>query len=268
MIYKQVALLIPCYNNKVGLFQSLTSIDEKNLIITVYIVNDGSDFDLKLADFIDFNFKFEIINNIKNLGIEESLRIGVAKINNDNFEFFSRLDCGDTQCINRIYKQVLYLNNHPDVAIVGSYAKAVDPKTTEVVFELRNPTEPKDIKHRLLATCCLCHPTITARTKNVISVGNYRKKYQCAEDYDLYLRLSKKYKLANLPEFLVRYEFAQDESYISIGRRPEQLKSRLKLQVTNFNLFSIFSYYGIGKSIILNIVPYKYIIKFKKKVFS
>lgn len=265
---KNIALLIPCYNNRDGLFKSLLSIDEDFLNPTVYVINDGSDFLLNDKDFSSYQFDVVLTNNAINLGIEHSLKLGVERISDDGFEYFARLDCGDTQVKNRLYKQLNYLKDNPSVAVVGSYANAVDPVTSEVVFELRNPIEYEAIQRRLLSTCCLCHPTIAARVKCVIDVGNYRKKYQCAEDYDLYLRIAQAHEITNIPEFLVNYEFAQNESFISIGRRPEQLKSRLKLQLSYFDVFSIASYYGVIKSVLLMIIPYKYIVTLKERVLS
>lgn len=263
-----IALLIPCFNNLEGLHKSLASIHEEDVCVVVYVINDGSDFRLEPEDFYLYGFSVVVIENKVNLGIEASLRLGVEQIDNDGFEFFSRLDCGDTQYKNRISIQVSFLRGNLDHAIVGSYANAIDPSSNKVVFKLKNPLASEAVASRLLGTCCLCHPTITARTKFIMDVGNYRSKYICAEDYDLYLRVIQKYKIANYPDFLVNYEFSYSESSISSGRRPEQLRSRLRLQIGYFNIFSKHSYFGVLKTGALLVLPYKVIVSFKKLLWS
>ena len=153
-----IALLIPCFNNLEGLHKSLASIHEEDVCVVVYVINDGSDFRLEPEDFYLYGFSVVVIENKVNLGIEASLRLGVEQIDNDGFEFFSRLDCGDTQYKNRISIQVSFLRGNLDHAIVGSYANAIDPSSNKVVFKLKNPLASEAVASRLLGTCCLCHP--------------------------------------------------------------------------------------------------------------
>lgn len=46
------------------------------------------------------------------------------------------------------------------------------------------------------------------RRKEVLSLGGYRTEFKNAEDYDLWLRVSKNYEIANIPIPLIRYRFS------------------------------------------------------------
>lgn len=53
--------------------------------------------------------------------------------------------------------------------------------------------------------CPLYHPAVMYRRKLVTDLGGYRDAHSSAEDYDLWLRLALRSKLANLPEKLITY---------------------------------------------------------------
>src|ERR1041385_5770609 len=53
------------------------------------------------------------------------------------------------------------------------------------------------------------------RTRAVRAVGGYRPEYDTAEDLDLFLRLAERWRLANLPDVILRYRLHPG----SIGHR-------------------------------------------------
>jgi len=54
----------------------------------------------------------------------------------------------------------------------------------------------------------------------VIAVGGYRQAFDSAEDYDLWVRLSERYPLANMPDVLVDYRWHGDNT--TVRRRRKQ----------------------------------------------
>jgi hypothetical protein len=51
----------------------------------------------------------------------------------------------------------------------------------------------------------LAHPAVMMRRDAVLAVGGYREAYRHAEDYDLWLRMAERYRMANLPDRLLLY---------------------------------------------------------------
>ena len=69
------------------------------------------------------------------------------------------------------------------------------------------PLEHVEIVQRLMNNdgIAIAHPTAMIRREAMINVGLYDSSYACAQDLDLWLRLSEVGRLANLAEPLLRY---------------------------------------------------------------
>lgn len=83
--------------------------------------------------------------------------------------------------------------------------------------------------------------------------GIYREDVPGAEDYELFMRLSRRYELAVLPEVLTYCEYSL--SGISIARRRQQQRERLKVQLRYFNPQTPYSFLGIARTLVSMITP-------------
>jgi hypothetical protein len=66
------------------------------------------------------------------------------------------------------------------------------------------PLAHEDVVNTFLHHNPVGHPTVLFRRAAILEVGNYDPA-MAWEDYDLWLRLAQRYRLANLPEYLVNY---------------------------------------------------------------
>jgi hypothetical protein len=64
---------------------------------------------------------------------------------------------------------------------------------------------------------------VMLRAAALADVGGYRPAYRSAEDYDLWLRLSERYELANLPDPLLYYRVYPDQ--VSVRQLDQQILS-------------------------------------------
>lgn len=133
------------------------------------------------------------IPRTRNLGIELARGEYLANVDSDDYSFPQRLA-----------RQVAYLDAHPGVAAVGSWALTMDASGTRSRGPLLRPTRPRAIRGRILFASCFKNPTMMARTEVLREFG-FRDQFVICSDIDLWSRISDKYPLANLPEFLVRY---------------------------------------------------------------
>jgi hypothetical protein len=67
------------------------------------------------------------------------------------------------------------------------------------------PTSWVELESWLARGCFLAHPTVVFRKSDFLAVGGYKKKNDGAEDYDLWLRLSRVGRIANLGRVVTRY---------------------------------------------------------------
>lgn len=191
------------------------------------IVNDDSqDASEKIIQsFSDNRIKF--IKNPKNLGLTRSLNkaLKLAKA-----EYIARMDADDIAEPDRFAKQVEFLDKNQKVGLVGSWVEFINSqgKTTGI---RKFPTSNFEIRKALTSYLPFRHPTLMIR-KNVLNdIGFYDENFRFAQDYELVLRISAKYKLANLPEVLLKYRNWPAGS-ISLVKQKQQeffaLKARFK----------------------------------------
>jgi hypothetical protein len=64
---------------------------------------------------------------------------------------------------------------------------------------------PEQVKKRLEKCNQFAHGSVMFRRRSVETVGAYREEFRVAQDYDLWLRISERFDVANIPEFLYRW---------------------------------------------------------------
>lgn len=92
--------------------------------------------------------------------------------------------------------------------ILGTYFWSMDERMKNVIWDNRDiPTSPDDIMIALKERCCLGHPTIMMRRRVVEAIGGYAEgeDFKAVEDYDLWMRASRHFKIANLPQYLLKH---------------------------------------------------------------
>ncbi|MDF5718620.1 MAG: glycosyltransferase [Rhizonema sp. NSF051] len=119
-------------------------------------------------------------------------------------ELCARIDADDVNLPERLEKQVAFMTGHPNVAVVGSQMYFMNELGVirEQLYTV--PLHHDDIVHAMLSYNSIPHPSVLFRRSAVLEVGNYQE-IPNVEDYDLWLRIALRYKLANLEIPLVRY---------------------------------------------------------------
>jgi glycosyltransferase involved in cell wall biosynthesis len=121
-------------------------------------------------------------------------------------QLIARLDADDRAHPLRLQRQAEYLDCHPDVGLVGTWANQVDEQGA-VMRALKPPTNPQTLKTLLNRTNPFVHSSVMLRTAKLQKVGFYRRAFEGAEDYDLWIRMSENATVVNLPEYLVDYRW-------------------------------------------------------------
>ncbi len=119
-------------------------------------------------------------------------------------ELLAHCDHDDVWLPTRLERCVSYLDAHPDVAAVGTGATVVDAEDRPLGV-IAHPCEPDEMARRLPDANAICHSSVLTRAAALRAVGGHREAFRHASDYDLWLRLSERFRLANLPDRLVRY---------------------------------------------------------------
>lgn len=205
----QVSLLIPIHGDSPFLGATLQSVSESTLkrFDLIIVLDRCSNPDLKLHLHKIPNSVSVKIYTSTEPGIVAALNLGLSKIST---KYVARLDADDEIFPERLIKQLLFLESHPEVVCVGSQLALINEKSENIGFT-RYPTSHEDIKKRMIYQNCLAHPSVMFQREMVAKVGNYRKFLEGAEDYDLWMRLMKVGALSNIDEKLTRYRVSDHQ---------------------------------------------------------
>ena len=186
---------------------------------------------------------------------------GLRFILDNGFRYVGRLDAGDTVAVDRFEKQLAFMESNPDHAVVSSFVDFVD-SSRNLLFRFRAPSDHERIQRRMHVNTCVMHGGSMLRASALRESGIYREDVPNAEDYELFLRLGKQYKLAVIPEVLTWCEYSPQGISLQ-GRRIQQIQ-RLKLQLRYFDPLSPFSFYGIARTLIGMATPQQVVLRFKQ----
>ena len=114
----------------------------------------------------------------------------------------ARLDADDRALPERLARQRAFLDAHPDVGLLGTGAREVDEAGREVAV-IRPPADDAEIRRALIRRNPFVHSSVVMRRSVLAQTGGYDETLPVAQDYDLWMRMSRLTRLANLPEPLV-----------------------------------------------------------------
>jgi len=202
----KISVVMTVFNGEPYLNEAIDSILGQSFDDFEFIIVDNASTDRSreiINSYKDPRIVF--IANDRNLGQSKALNIGIRSARG---EFIARMDADDISFPRRLEKQYAYLQKNDPVAVVGSWYLEIDEKG-KMIREFRLPTDPWEIKAYLMGSSalsyhCIPHPIVLMRKKALFDVSLFNEKY-IAQDFDLWLRLSRKYLLANLDEVLFKY---------------------------------------------------------------
>jgi glycosyltransferase involved in cell wall biosynthesis len=217
----EVSVLMAVYNERPYLEEALRSIlDQTFKDFEFIIINDGSTDGSKevLERFADADDRIQLVHQPINQGLIYSLNRGLDLARG---RYIARMDADDISHPKRLERQVDFLHANSRIGIVGSRIEWITPDgVSKKVWRL--PTDPDLIAWKLLFNACLDHPTILARKSVMEELGGYAEWPVIAEDYELWTRAVREFRLANLPQVLLRHR--QHEASVTIKRRDEQIR--------------------------------------------
>lgn len=175
------------------------SFDDLELII----VDDASDDDTEaiVRGFSDPRIRYQKIVKANSIARVRNIALSLAK-----GKYLTVLDSDDIWCDDdKLLKQFNFLEANPDYVLIGGAAKIIDSSGKELRIEMK-PLTDLDIRRDFLVKNPFFHSSVMYRA----GLGVYNEAIKFGEDWDLWLRLGKVGKLANLDEVLVKYRVHDD----------------------------------------------------------
>lgn len=202
----KVSVLMPTYNiNEDYLREAISSILNQTFRdFELLICDDASTKilpDKVIESFSDSRIK--LFKNEVNLGISENTN---KLIRLAEGEYLAQMDADDIAMPERLEKTVKFLDEHPEISYVGG--------TMEYFPVYRfygTKAEPTFLD--CLQESPFCHSTLLYRKSAVIKYDLfYDKNYVAAMDYELWSRVFRHVKCANLPDVLLKYRWHENNT--------------------------------------------------------
>ena len=174
---------------------------------------------------------FNIIRLEQNGGLGKALKLGVETA---KYDIIARMDSDDICLPKRFELQLQYLEQHPEVDIVGGQMTEFIDTPDNIVGKREVPCTNDEIYIFMKSRCALNHVTVMFRKEAVLNAGNYQDWFW-NEDYYLWVRMMMaKCKFANVPDVLVHVRSGADQYARRGGRKYyESEKGIKKLQLDN-----------------------------------
>lgn len=203
-----------------------SSLNQNYSDFELLIVDDGSsDNTPKIAaEFQRMDSRVRVIQQDQ-LGLVAALNRGLSEAKGS---FIARLDADDVAFPNRLERQVAYFDSHPSLVLLGSWAQKIDEAGGPIGM-LRPESESEKLKTQLLKKNPFIHSSVVFSADAARQCGGYRKVFEAAEDFDLWLQLSERGDIAIVPEVLIKYRVHQQSVSANLAIR-QLFSSRLAIR--------------------------------------
>ncbi|MBI5134679.1 glycosyltransferase [Candidatus Uhrbacteria bacterium] len=231
----KISVVMAVYNGEEKLCKTIESVLNQTyqnfeLVIIDDCSTDATTAVIKSSD----DPRIVTIRNATNIGQTRSLNIGFA---HSRGLYIARTDAGDVSFPKRFEKQVAYLDEHLDVAVVGSGAVRFDPRG-KVIDVVHMPQDILQMRQKAVTMGPLIHISTMMRKGVIMEVGGYYPGYDISADFELWSKLLRGgYRLANIQEVLAGYEVST-ASFGSINRSNKVFKETSQIMQSNILAFA------------------------------
>ncbi|ECQ7164294.1 glycosyltransferase [Campylobacter jejuni] len=219
-----ISVVMPTYNREKYVAEAIESILNQSFTnFEFIIIDDGSsDNTCKIIEeFAKRDCRIIFLKNTCNKGIVYTLNRGIKL---SKGKYIARMDDDDTSVFNRFQKQIEYLDKNEDIVVLGSYVESSDENG------IKHPTwvdvdSANLVEVMLNFKCPISHPNVIIR-KDFLFQNNiyYRKEYQYAEDYGLWMEIIfNGGKIENYPEILLKHRVTKNS--ITRNKKTNQIQS-------------------------------------------
>jgi glycosyltransferase involved in cell wall biosynthesis len=198
-----VSVLMPVHNGETYLRPAIESLLAQTFAdFELIVIDDGStDGSTAIArGYRDRRVRVERLE--KNGGLSAALNHGLQLV---HAPLVARQDADDVSRPDRLAAQTAVLRARPDVALVGSQARAIDGagRTMRMV---RRPTEDLSIRWYALLDNPFIHTSVMFRRGAAVACGGFNAAFDpFSQDFALWWRIMQRHHVENIEEPLVDY---------------------------------------------------------------
>lgn len=145
-------------------------------------------------------------------------------------KYIARMDADDISYPERFEKQFEFLERHPDIGVCGTWMEHIKSEGS-LIQKPKTPISHNLIEWNLFFGNPMDHPTIMMRKNAIENYGYYNIEGEFAEDYDLWARLIFHTKFANLPQYLFKYRFHDNNVSKINSNQQSQMNNKIQFSL-------------------------------------
>jgi len=226
----KITVLLSVFNDEKYIGEAINSILDQTF----------ADFELLIIDDCSTDGTVEVINSYKdprirliineeNIDITKSLNKGLKLARG---KYIARHDSDDISSLNRLGKQLNFLESNEDYATVGSYTEIIDENSNHIRY-LKCETSAEEIYYNLSYRNNLTSSSIMFLKEIIYDIGSYDESSSNSEDHEFWFRISRKYKIYVIPEYLIKYRIRVNQrlskNYIETLERSFEIALKTKI---------------------------------------
>ena len=217
----KVSILMAVYNERTDfLDKAILSIIMQSIQTFEFVIVDDGSTDINCINRLRYWASKDeriVLHVIQHGGLTKALNYGLA---NCRGQIIFRQDSDDWSDPNRLNKQLNFMSSNPSIALLGT-SVYYHTENGEDLWPVTLPHTNKDIRESFKHGSPFAHGSVCFRKSIISEFDWYREEVGCAEDYDLFIRISEKYNVTNLEDNLYHYRFTRGS--ICTQRAAEQL---------------------------------------------
>jgi glycosyltransferase EpsE len=201
-----VSVIMTTYNAEQYVLQAIESVLNQTLDnIEFLIVDDGSDDGTPgLLEAAKADPRVRVISK-ERIGRGRALNVAWR---NARGSYIANIDADDIAEPNRLETQLKYLQENPEVGLLGTACSIINEDTCNRQI-LHRPLHNEQLQRILINYNPFVHSSVMMPRHVLEELGGYSESIPVAIDYELWVRIAKFYKVANLPDILATKRVSQ-----------------------------------------------------------
>lgn len=210
--------------------------------------------------FVASDGRIVLIRKAERMGFVRALNEGLK---NAHGKYIARMDGDDISLKDRLYYQVDYMEQHPNIDILGGAINIIN-RDGKIVSVRNYPMRGLKLCIWTMFRSPIAHPAVMFRSTIPHAGLFYDVEQKKAEDIEFWLRLKRKgYRLENMSKKLLNYRTDGD---LALKRTGEQWNYNFRARWKNFSyFFPLFSLISIVISAIYIVMPQRIIREIYKR---
>ncbi|KKS02247.1 MAG: Glycosyltransferase, group 2 family [candidate division WWE3 bacterium GW2011_GWF2_41_45] len=226
-----VSVVMGVYNGEKYLHEAIESVlNQTYRNFEFIIVNDGSTDNTEkiILRYKNKDDRIKYLKNKLNVGQSKTWNLAIDK---SRGKYIARMDADDICLSNRFEEQIKFLNNNPNIDVLGTQYFIINANE---IKSIKSSLVPRDLRD---AKPSVHHPTCILKKELFVKFGKYNSKFDGAEDLELWYRFySNGVNFYNINKYLFKYRIHGNN--VSVKKIKRQVYLQLKI-----NILGIFKYH-------------------------